>query len=361
VSKLKKVTIADVANVAGVSISTVSRVLNKRSGSIPISEETKQIVCNTAKKLGYQADPFASALRTRRSGVIGAIVRDIHDPFLVKVLLELQRLARKKGLELLLGHADYDLHTAGRQLMLMNSRWFDGLLLIGDIPGDMVLIQQLQASNKPFVTVAHGSQAGTIAVNVDEDEGSRLLLDYLSELGHRRIACIGTQSQVGIASRLSYYKDYIEKHNLYTENDYLQNCPNNRRSAAECTRILLNLPNPPTAIFAATDIIAIGAINCAWRMGWSVPDQISICGFDDIDEASQTFPLLTTICQPVDTMAERALDLLVGLIEGQSSTEIKQNHIITPELIIRGTCTSPRTSDTTSHTYLVAKDNGEQA
>lgn len=338
----KKVTIAEVAKAAGVSISTVSRVLNQRTGSIPISEETKQTVWKTANNLGYQADPFASALRTRRSGVLGAIIRDIHDPFLVKVLRLLQKLAREKGLELLLGHADYDVRTAGRQLVLMGSRWFDGLLLIGDIPGDNVLIEQLQETHKPFVTVARGPQLGTFAINVDEETGSRQLLEYLYGLGHRRIACIGTRSQVGIASRVTYYQGYVKEHGLYFEDGYLQICPNNRRSAFECTRILLGLPNPPTAIFAATDVMAFGAINCAWRMGWSIPDQLSICGFDDIDESSETYPPLTTIRQPVETMAERAVSLLLTLIEGQPAAELEFDHVFTPELVIRGTCAAPR-------------------
>lgn len=337
----KRVTIAEVAKAAGVSISTVSRVLNSRTGSIPISESTKQLVWKAANKLGYQVDPFASALRTRRSGVLGAIIRDIHDPFLVKVLRHLQILASGKGLELLLGHANYDINTAGRHLGLMRSRWFDGLLLIGDIPGDAVLIKQLQASHKAFVTLARGSEAGTFAVNVDEEAGSRLMLDHLYSLGHRRIACIGTQSQVGIASRLTFYQDYIRSHDLYFEDAYLKFCPNNRQSAAESTRQLLSLPNPPTAIFAATDVTAFGALNCAWRMGWSVPEQISIGGFDDIDEASETFPPLTTVRQPVDIMAERAVGLLLALIDGQPASDFELNHTITPELVIRASCASP--------------------
>lgn len=338
---LKKVTIAEVAKAAGVSISTVSRVLNSRSGSIPISESTKQSVWNAANKLGYQVDPFASALRTRRSGVIGAIIRDIRDPFLVKVLRYLQILASEKGLELLLGHANYDIKTAGRQLGLMRSRWFDGLLLIGDIPGDPALIKQLKASHKPFITVSRGSEAGTFSVNVDEEAGSLLMLDYLYSLGHRRIACIGTEAQVGIASRLSYFQNYVLSHNLDFEDEYLKFCPNNRQSAAECTRQLLELPNPPTAIFAATDVTAFGALNCAWRMGWSVPEQISIGGFDDIDEASETFPPLTTVRQPVDIMAEKAVSLLLALIDGQSVSGLSLNYSITPELIIRGSCAPP--------------------
>ena len=111
----RKVTIAQVAKEAGVSIATVSRVLNRREGNIRISEETRGSVEAAAERLGYQADPFATALRTRRSGLFGAIIRDLNDPFLIKVFVEMQRAARDKGIELLLANANFDISAAGRQ------------------------------------------------------------------------------------------------------------------------------------------------------------------------------------------------------------------------------------------------------
>ena len=206
----KKVTIAEVAKEAGVSIATVSRVLNRRKGKIKISEETKTTVQQAAKRLGYQADPFASALRTRRSGLFGAIIRDLRDPFLTKVFINMQEVACAKGMELLLGHANYDVATAGRQASIMSSLWFDGLILLGDIPGDLDVMERLLESKKPCIAVACGPRNDLPSINLDEDKGSIQALDYLYSLGHRRIACCGDPSILGVKERLLCYQGLCE-------------------------------------------------------------------------------------------------------------------------------------------------------
>ena len=129
--KAKNVTIADVAKAAGVSLGTVSRVINSKDGVIKVSERTTQKVLDAAKELGYQPNPFAAALRSQKSGVIGVIVRDINDPFLRQIIRDVQDEAHKKGIELLIGHAEYELKTAERQLSFMVNHWFDGLVLLG--------------------------------------------------------------------------------------------------------------------------------------------------------------------------------------------------------------------------------------
>ncbi len=338
-----RVTITDVAREAGVSPGTVSRVLNNRSG-VKVSEATCQQVRRAAKKLGYRPNLFASALRTQRTGVIGAIVRDINDPFLSLLARELQKVAHEEGLELLLGHAEYDPEIADRQLNVMRN-WFDGLLIIGDMLGHQAAISNLDQQDTPSVTLANGiaGQGSTPLVNIDDAAGTRLGLDYLYSLGHRRIAFIGNTEFVGIRERWTTLQRYVEDQSLLWTDDYFQPCRNTRRAAIERTQYLLGLPQPPTAIFCMTDLLALGAISGAWQMGWRVPETVSVLGFDDIEEAETAYPALSTIRQPVPEMARVSLALLLRLINGSPIEDAEIPFIIQPELIIRRSCAPPAT------------------
>lgn len=336
-----RITIADVARAAGVSPGTVSRVLNKR-GDIKISATTQREVRAAAKRLGYRPNPFASALRTQRTGVIGAIVRDIDDPFLNLVARELQKAAQTRGFELLLGHAGYDPETADRQLSVMRD-WFDGLLIIGDMLGYQAAISNLDQDNIPSVALAnsasrHSSQP---LVSIDDARGTFLGLQYLYALGHRRIAFMGNISYPGIQQRLATFRLFVAEHNLTWFDEYLQPCQNNRREAIACAQRLLKLSNPPTAIFCMNDLMALAAMTEAWRMAWRVPEAISIIGFDDIEDAHTSFPPLTTIRQPVGDMASAALTVLARLIEGESFDALELPIIIEPHLVVRQSCAPP--------------------
>ncbi|MEA4910071.1 MAG: LacI family transcriptional regulator [Chloroflexi bacterium] len=334
----KKVTIAQVAKEAGVSIATVSRVLNQREGNIKISDETKAIVQAVADRLGYQADPFASALRTRHSGLFGAIIRDLRDPFLIKVFIEMQGVARENGIELLLGNANYDISVAGRQANIMSGLWFDGLILLGDMPGDLGIVHQLQQINKPCVAVACGTRHDVPSINLDEEAGVDLSMNYLYSLGHRRIACVGDPNLLGVRERLAAFKDYAENHDLILEDGYLVECPNDQRSAAHGAARLMSLPKPPTAIFCGTDLIGLGVINQLNRSGVKVPDDVSVTGFDDIEEAANAFPSLTTISQLADKLAQQALQLLLKIMDTPSREIAVETILVKPELIVRESC-----------------------
>lgn len=341
-SPKERVTIADVAKAAGVSSGTVSRVLNNRTG-VKISQKTQEQVRRAVKNLGYKPNLFASALRTQRTGVIGAIVRDINDPFLSLVARELQKAAHTEGLELLLGHAEYDRETADRQLNVMRN-WFDGLLIIGDMLGQQAAISNLDQNETPSVALANGtttSQGSKPLVSIDDAHGTRLGLDYLYSLGHRRIAFVGNIDFAGIRQRWETFQEFVDEKSLFWTDDYLQVSHNSRVAATDCTEHLLTLPTSPTAIFCMSDLLALGAMSSAWRMGWRVPETISILGFDDVEEAATTFPALSTIHQPVKEMANQALQLLIKLIDGSSLEDVKLPIIIKPELIARRSCSPP--------------------
>lgn len=336
-SQRGRVRIADVAREAGVSAGTVSRVLNPRDDNVKISEATRKLVLDAVARLGYQPNPFASALRTQQTGVIGAIVRDINDPFLGLMARQAQRAAHNCGVELLIGHAENDLQTVRRQLRFMRM-WFDGLLIIGDMPGDQAVFDDLRADGTPFVAIACGSGAATPLVNIDEYCGIRLSLDYLYTLGHRRIAFIGTTEHAGTRERLNAFQQYVNDHGLHWKDDYLQPVPYTRRAAIAAMRTLLGLPVPPTAVVCTADLLALGAISGAQEMGWRVPEAVSVISFDDIEEAVDVFPALTTVRQPVGEMAEAAIRLLLRLIENPAAELRERRIIVEPKLMIRRSC-----------------------
>ncbi len=336
-SQRGRVRIADVAREAGVSAGTVSRVLNPRDGGIKISEATRKLVLDAVERLGYQPNPFASALRTQQSGVIGAVVRDINDPFLGLMARQVQRAAHNCGVELLLGHAENDLYTVRRQLQFMRL-WFDGLLIIGDMPGDQAVFDDLRADETPFVAVACGSGAAAPLVNIDERCGTQLSLDYLHTLGHRRIAFLGTTDHAGTRERLLAFQQYVSDRGLYWDDGYLQPVPYTRRAAIAAMRTLLSLPTPPTAVLCTADLLALGAISGAQEMGWRVPEAVSVISFDDIEEAVDVFPALTTVRQPVGEMAEEAIQLLLRLIENPAAELRERRIIVEPKLMIRRSC-----------------------
>lgn len=335
-----KITIADVAKAAGVSSGTVSRVLNWRQGEAKISEATRKHVLETVERLGYQANPFASALRSQQSGVIGAIVRDIHDPFLSLMARELQRVAHARGIEFLMGHAEYNLETVRSQVKFMRT-WFDGLIMIGDMSGDQVVMDELQAYGTPFVAVACGTHTHIPLVNTDEVEGTRLGMDYLYSLGHRRIGFIGNIEHAGVQERREAFLTYVHEKSLYWTDAYLQPAAYTRSAAITCVQRLLSLPVPPTAIFCTADLLALGAVSGALQMGWRVPEAVSIIGFDDVEESASAYPPLTTVRQPVNEIAQAAMDLLMERIQNPAAESEPKQLLVPPTLRIRRSCSPP--------------------
>lgn len=334
----KKVTITDVAKAANVSVATVSRILNNRDGKIKISEKTKQRVLTTANELGYQLNPFAASLRTNRTGVIGAIIRDISDPFLVKIAKGVHRAAQSKGIELFLANTDYQRETAHHQLHLMVNHWFDGLIILDNLSKEDPFIQMIQQRNVPFVSITgENNSALKPVVHTDDIKGVQMALDHLMALGHQRIGYIGSDL-AGVKGRLNYFQDYMHEKNLDINGAYIQAHASSRTDISSFIEKVIQLEQSPTALFCATDVLAIKVINIASQFGLRVPRDLSIIGFDDIDEASEYYPALTTIKQPSQQLSSQAVDLLMDIINGQ---ENEREVIIEPELIVRESTSHP--------------------
>lgn len=328
------VKITDVAKAAGVSVATVSRVVNGRSRIGRISEETRLKVLKVADRLGYQANPAAVALKASRTGVLGAIVRDISDPLMTELTQEIERQALASGLDILVGHNQFDSATAARQATLMTRSLFDGLILVGSLLHRDVLVDRLRNRVMPAVSVLAGAGGSMPSVEVDDAAGIRLAVGHLYDLGHREFGFIGTPDLPGVSARFETLKDELAARGLIFRPERAVFTPNYRNGAIEATKGLLEANREMTAIVCSSDNLALGALSAIAMKGLKVPTDISVMGFDDIAEATLSYPTLTTIRQPLRQMAEAALQELQRQIGGAAEGD-PPRAIFQPDLQIR--------------------------
>ncbi len=332
--KSHSVTIFDIAREAGVSYSTVSRVLN---GFEFVKESTRERVTEAAKRLGYVANLQARSLAGGNSRIIGVLVPTLSNGYIGDII---------SGIDDELARVDYDLmmYTTHRQrgkestyVNTLTNGPTDGLLLIVPLMPTEYLTA-LQQRNYPHVLVDQADPTGKSSV-IDSTnwQGAYDGTRYLIELGHRRIGFItGLMDLHSAVDRLEGYKSALADHNtpfekeLVVEGDYLQS------GGYNAAHKLLNQPPAPTAIFASNDLEAIGAMEAIRERGLQIPDDISVIGFDDIPQASIVYPKLTTVRQPLDQMGRLAARLLLEQIENPDRPP--RRITLATQLIIRDSC-----------------------
>ena len=343
----RTVTIRDVAMRAGVSESTVSRVLNKIETQIPISLETRERVQRIAEELGYRPHPGARSLSGTGTGLLGIIVRDIDDPFFAALIDVISNVAKEEGYELVLGNAKSDPESAlALRDRMLDPRYCDGLLLCGDLresPEDRTFLDRM-GKDHLLVSVSRGSTHlvhSTPAVGIDNRKGALLALNYLFQLGHRRIACLDVGRLGDLRERLETYRSFMAERLGGVPEGYIQKAQNNCAGGYEATKRLLSLPVPPTALFAADDMLAIGALAAAADLGRAVPDDLSVVGFDDIPICAFVRPALTTVRQPIEALGRKAVELLLAMVRREAGADSPQCLLLEPELVVRNTCGPP--------------------
>lgn len=343
----KIATIRDVAKKAGVSQSTVSRVLNSSKTQIPISQETRERVQKIVDELGYRPHPGARSLSGTRTGLLGVIMRDIDDPFFAVLLDVVSHFAKEQGYELVLGNAKGDPKKAmALRDRMLDPRHCDGLLLCGDLNEsleDQTFLAHMGRDHR-LVSVARGGThlvQGMAAVSIDNHKGALLALDYLFQLGHRRIACQDVGRVGDIRERLEVYRAFMQERLGSVPEGYIQVAQNDCGGGYESTRRLLSLPVPPTAIFAIDDMMAIGAFGAVADVGRIVPKDLSIVGFDDIKVSAFVRPALTTVQQPIEDLGRKAVELLLTMIASETPCDPCSQIVLEPKLIIRDSCSPP--------------------
>ena len=292
----------DIARDARVSQSTVSRILNGAPPAVPISPGTRERVLATAERLRYRPNPLARGLKGAPTMLIGAIVRDVTDPFFATAIDALSLAAREHGYSVVLGHARGSADEALALAAVLEARQCDAIVLLGDIHDQPGLLADLASVDVPVIELWQGSgQAGFPAVAVDNAGGMAAALDHLTELSHRRVAFVGDSAKADVAQRRDAYVGWA--------GDDVDIVPagNTPREGARALDILLGREVAPTAVAAATDVLAFGVLHRAAARGLRVPEDLSVTGFDDIPLAASAVPALTTVRMPVAAMAAAAV------------------------------------------------------
>jgi LacI family transcriptional regulator len=329
----KSVTIRDVASAAGVSVSTVSRVLNDKDD---VAADTYERVRQVIVEMGYTSSLAARSMRSRRTNVIGLIVPDVDDSFSIQVM---------KGVNRAITELDYDLliYTSGsikKRSAADRERHFVSLLN-GSITDGIIMVTPTATSFStaaPVVAVDPNNQSPECpAIIATNHAGAVVAMEYLIGLGHRRIGFIGGRLDLQSAQqRLQGYKDSLRRAGIPPDPGLITLGDFTRATGRNCARQLLSLPQRPTAIFAANDESAIGAIEAACELGLRVPEDLSAVGFDNIPEGAYFSPSLSTIDQFTDRMGYAAAEMLVGLIEGEPLDSHLYN--MPTELVVRDSC-----------------------
>lgn len=333
------ITLRDVAERAGVSITTVSRILNGRETGVPVREATRERILAAAKDLGYKPNLLARALRGSSSSLLGVIVRDISDPFHAQVLRGVNRVAQVRGYRLFLGHVDYQPDVAAIYGSMFEQSHADGILVMGDIKGGDAAIDDLADRHDHVVGVSDRVGPRRVpGVYVDNVRGTILALEHIWDLGHRSIICVADERMADGPVRARTYERFMNERGMADRaRVYFTTQPDPEPSYRLGRELFghFDRPSRPTAVFAASDTIAIGLLQAAFQARIVVPEQLSIVGFDDIDIASFTIPPLTTISQSGVEMGRIAAEMLLDMIEGGDPGRPVEDVIVAPLLVVR--------------------------
>jgi DNA-binding LacI/PurR family transcriptional regulator len=271
--------------------------------------------------------------------LLGAVVRDITDPFFAEAIEALSIEAKERGYSVVLGHARAKADEALALTAVLETRHCDAIVLVGDFRGERRLVEDLRSAHVRVVGLWHGSERSARpfpTVIVDATAGINAALEHLTSLGHERIAFVGHASRYVIRDRQHAYQQYLAAAGVVTPEGYISHVPNTIGGGHLALSALMALPRPPTAILAATDLLAMDLIHAACARGVAVPEQMSIVGFDDMPFASSTIPSLTTVKMPITEMVAAGLELAIGDSEWPSDGSWHPPRVVfAPKLIVR--------------------------
>jgi DNA-binding LacI/PurR family transcriptional regulator len=343
----RPVTMNDVAAAAGVAQSTVSRILNDTPLSVRVSPATRERVLAIADELGYRPHPIARALRGAPTMLMGAIIRDITDWFFAATIEALTSKARDYGYSVVLAHAAAAADEALRLTAVLEARHCDAILVLGDFRGEARLVEDLRNARVPVIGLWQGSEERGRpfpVIGVDNDAGIRAAARHLTELGHERIAYVGADRLGDMEERQAAFLGYLDEIGGDVPSDHVQLVPNTIDGARLALSALLERAPRPTAIIAASDVLALGLNRAAYDRGLVVPADLSIVGFDDIPQMAASVPGLTTVRMPIPEMVDAGLEIAVGDKrwdgEGRAPRVIFQ-----PSLVVRQSTAAPASAD----------------
>ncbi|MCG0238842.1 MAG: substrate-binding domain-containing protein [Firmicutes bacterium] len=362
-------TIRDVARAAGVSVATVSYVLN---GSPAISAETRERVLQAIAALDYRPNRLARGLANRKTDTLALLLptaRSVSDPFLFRFISGVSEAAAQAGYSLLLVPGRPGLAALEE---LVKDRRADGVILM-EVEVRDPRIDYLLTANFPFVLFGRSLEHPEVLwVDLDNELGAMLATRHLLALGHRRIGYIGADRRLVFARhRYQGHLTALREAGVPVDPDLLVEGDLTERSGFRCMERLLALPSPPTAVFAACDAMAIGAKQALAAAGLRVPQDVAVVGFDDSPIAEFAIPPLTTVRQPTFELGAEAVRLLVSRLRGEAQPG--EHRLLPPELVVRTSCGAQRVVETApggdlrmpelalkeADLFLVCSDNGD--
>jgi LacI family transcriptional regulator len=330
---MNKVTIGEVAERAGVSISTVSRVLN---GLDRVHPETRQRVLEVVQDLRYQPSALARGLAIQQTQMLGFVIPTLSDPFYLEIVRGVEEAAAAVSYNLLVV-SQFSARDDRRYLQLFDQRRVDGMVLVGvDIPAEE--LSRLAAQGFPVAILQREVGEGVFTFLADNYGGARDLAEHLLALGYRRLAYIaGSNHTPDNAERLRGLKDALAGRGLSLPEAYIAQGDYSRKSGYRAMQRLLAQVPLPEAVFAANDQMAMDAMLAIRDHGLRVPEDVAVVGFDDISLAGYVTPPLTTVRQPAFDLGYRAARAVLGALQ---EPQVPERVVLPTQLVIRQSCGS---------------------
>lgn len=332
------ITITEIAKAAGVSPATVSRAMNNTDH--PMNQETKERILRIANALGYHPNMVARSMRTDRTFTIGIIVENILSPFIPPIIRGIQDFLNPEGYSSMIINSDWDPKIEADSIASLNNRMIDGIFFVETWHHSSDVIEKM--TSKPFVFVHRlFNSHSPNSVLPDDYGGARLATCHLISLGHQRIAFInGPKDWDASQNRLRGYKDELEAANLVFDKNLIKKGDWEVKGGYLATQALAGMRHPPGAIFAANDLMALGAIYALQEAKLRVPQDVAVVGYDNRNFGGFVRPAITTVSLPCYEMGLSAAKLLSDLINDKVKSvepiEVKG------ELIIRESCGANR-------------------
>jgi LacI family transcriptional regulator len=334
-----RATIRDIADLAGVSIATVSRVLNDRPD---VARETRESVLQVVRAHGFSTNRGARGLSSGRTGMIGLTLPLVADAYFGPILSGAAEALHERDMRIVLAPT---LHEHDREVSLlerlMRGTTDGAILMLPEESADELLM--LQRQGFPFVVVdpREAPPEGIACVSAMHASGATQATHHLLELGHRRIGAIaGSPGWYATEERLIGFRAALAGAGMLLDPDLVAYSDWRMPSGMEAAEKLLSLPNPPTAIFGFNDNVAIGVLHVARRLGLTVPDDLSVVGFDDTELATTVTPQLTSVRQPLAELGRTGVSLLLRVLERQRVDALRME--LSTTLVIRETTAPPR-------------------
>ncbi|SFL74338.1 LacI family DNA-binding transcriptional regulator [Halanaerobium salsuginis] len=327
-----KITIKDIAKQAGVSVTTVSRVINNKPD---VGDKTRAKILRIIEDLNYNPNSVARGLVMQKTNTIGLIIPDISNPFFPQVARAIEDKAQKLDYSVIFFNTDNNPDREKKAVELFKSKQVDGLIVSLSL-GNEAILRELKSADYPVVQIDRAVLTDNYPlVSIDNQNSAYQLVQYILNKGHRRVAHIsGDLNTTTARARLAGYQQALLDYGIKLDDNLLIKGDYSQYTGYQAMRQLLELDNPPTAVFAANDLSAAGVYKAIYAAGLRIPQDIAVAGHDDIEIASLLQPELTTMRQPKYNLGEEAVTILLRMINSKQKLKLS-DHILKTNLIIR--------------------------